>query len=277
MGTESASVVGDKPICFVLMPISDVTGYEPGHFGRVYEHLLKPAIIDAGFIPVRADDTNKTDYIVIGIIQKVINSAMVLCDFSARNPNVMYELGIRQAFNLPAALIRDRRTDKVFDIQGLRYTEYDESLRVDSVQKDIAKISKAIKETADQDSNSFNSVVHLAGVQVAAIPDAQQVSPDTQLLLSAIANLERRINSIDDKSNCDFSYFKIVDGKIELSEDESVVDVGSNVYDYQHNLIGEIVDIHPLDEKMFVKSRNGKIIPFYARSVKSKGINSIPF
>jgi hypothetical protein len=38
----------DDPICFVIMPISDIPGYEAGHFGRVYEHILKPAIVKAG-------------------------------------------------------------------------------------------------------------------------------------------------------------------------------------------------------------------------------------
>src|SRR4051812_28416422 len=94
-----------KPICFVLMPIADTPGYEPGHFGRVYEHLLKPAITAAGYRPIRADDAVKTDYIVVGIIQKIVESAMVLCDYSSRNPNVMYELGIRHAFNKPVVLI----------------------------------------------------------------------------------------------------------------------------------------------------------------------------
>lgn len=29
--------------CFVIMPISDVDGYEKGHFIRVYDYLIKPA------------------------------------------------------------------------------------------------------------------------------------------------------------------------------------------------------------------------------------------
>lgn len=103
MSQVEVSQEKSKPICFVIMPISDVHGYEPGHFGRVYEHILKPAIIAAGYLPVRADDTIKTDYIVVGIIQKIVESEMVICDFSARNPNVMYELGIRHAFNKPVA------------------------------------------------------------------------------------------------------------------------------------------------------------------------------
>jgi len=48
-----------KPVCFVMMPIADVSNYEPGHFNRVYEYLIKPAIEAAGFDPYRADDTAK--------------------------------------------------------------------------------------------------------------------------------------------------------------------------------------------------------------------------
>lgn len=45
----------DKKKCFVIMPISDAEGYDKGHFTRVYEHLIKPAVIEAGFEPVRND------------------------------------------------------------------------------------------------------------------------------------------------------------------------------------------------------------------------------
>ncbi len=41
----------------------------------------------------------KTNYIVIDILKKILESEFVLCDLSAKNPNVFYELGIRQAFN----------------------------------------------------------------------------------------------------------------------------------------------------------------------------------
>ena len=102
MNSPEKAVEKEKPVCFVIMPISDVHGYEPGHFGRVYEHVLKPAIVAAGYLPMRADDTIKTDYIVVGIIEKIVESEMVICDLSARNPNVMYELGIRHAFNIVA-------------------------------------------------------------------------------------------------------------------------------------------------------------------------------
>jgi hypothetical protein len=273
MANESDSI--NKPTCFVIMPIADGHGYESGHFGRVYEHLLKPAITKAGYNAIRADDTNKTDYIVVGIIQRIVDSEMVLCDFSAKNPNVMYELGIRHAFNKPVILVKDKQTDKVFDIQGLRYTEYDSSLRIDSVQKDIDKISKSITETAASKPDDINSVIQLAGIKAAETPVDRTVSPDTQLLLSAIASIERRLDSPDNRSNGQ-RFFQIVEDKI-LFSDNSNASMGDEIYDSNANLIGELIDIHPVDEKIFIQNADGKITPFFAYSIKSKGISSLPF
>lgn len=275
MTEETKPKESSKPICFVLMPISDIHGYETGHFARVYEHLIKPAVIEAGYKPVRADDTNKTDYIVVGIIQKIVESEMVICDLSGRNPNVMYELGIRHAFNKPVTLMKDKMTDKVFDIQGLRYTEYDESLRIDSVQKDLAKITASLKETATADPSSLNSVVQLAGIKAAEVPAGQEVSHDTQILLTAIASLERHIEGVDNRAKMRF--FRIAEDSVIFS-DSTTVSIDDNIVDSRGNIIGTLVDIHPSEEKIFIREEGGKVIPFSATSIKSKGLSAeVPF
>ncbi|ENY3129446.1 hypothetical protein ACFXAP_003513 [Vibrio cholerae] len=277
MSKNEKSSGNDRPVCFVVMPIADVHDYEAGHFGRVYEHLLKPAIIKAGYNPVRADDTVKTDYIVIDIIQKIIESEMVVCDFSSRNPNVMYELGIRHAFNKPVVLVKDRKTEKIFDIQGLRYVEYDHSLRIDSVQKDISKISEFISDTARSDGNGINSVVQLAGIMAADIPERQQVSGDTKVLLSAISSLEKRIDLTEKLSQRMHKYFHIDGGQVVFA-DGSVADIGSTIFDGAGNEEGTLVDIHPLEEKIFIKANeDSNPISFYAGSIKAHGLSCFPF
>lgn len=266
----------EKPKCFVIMPIADTHGYESGHFSRVYEHLLKPSIIQAGYQPIRADDTVKTDYIVVGIIELIVESEMVICDLSARNPNVMYELGIRHAFNKPVALIKDKKTDKVFDIQGLRYIEYDETLRIDTVQKDVSKVSDSIQETAESDGKVINSVVQLAGIKAADIPAGQMVSGDTQLILSAIGSLESRIDIIEGRSRNSPKYFQTTEDRVVFSEHDHAK-INEEIFDRNANLIGILVDIHPGEEKIFIKQENGKVIPYSANSVRSRGMTSIPF
>ena len=83
--------------CFIIMPISDHDKYSPGHFGRVYEYIIKPACLVAGFEPLRADDVKTTNYIALDIIKQIISCDMAICDLSSQNPNVLYEVGIRQA------------------------------------------------------------------------------------------------------------------------------------------------------------------------------------
>src|ERR1035437_305813 len=98
--------------CFVIMPISDSEDYPTGHFRRVYDHIIDPACEQAGFKPVRADDIMTTNYIALDVIKNIIECEMALCDLSSRNPNVLYELGIRQSFNLPVTLIKDIKTKR---------------------------------------------------------------------------------------------------------------------------------------------------------------------
>lgn len=191
-----------KPACFVIMPISDVDGYDAGHFGRVYEFIVKPACRNAGFKPVRADEVQVTNYIVVDILRKILDADMVVCDLSARNSNVLYELGIRQAFNKPVTLIRDSKTPRIFDIQGLRDLEYDEGLRIDKINIAVESLSNLLKNTSRLTDRDVNSVIQLLGVKPAQISSVE-ISEDTSLLLNAIGDIGKRLSRLEDLSDND--------------------------------------------------------------------------
>lgn len=182
--------------CFIIMPISDQDGYEKGHFSRVYQHIIKPACEQAGFKPLRADDEIKTNYIVIDIIKKILESDMVICDLSAKNPNVLYELGIRQSFNKKVVLIKDNRTARIFDIQGLRTIDYDDNLRVDEVQKAIISISKSIKETYEQSEDDVNSLLQLLSIKPAELKNVE-ISQESSMIMDALNDISNRLYKIE--------------------------------------------------------------------------------
>ena len=149
--------------CFIIMPISDYEGYDKGHFKKVYEDILKIACEKAGFNPVRADDVKQTNLIHLDILQKLIKSPMALCDLSTRNPNVLFELGLRQAFDKPTVLVQEIGTPKIFDISPLRFSEYRKELKYREVLEDqnfIAEAIKATKEATDK-GEGVNSIVGL--------------------------------------------------------------------------------------------------------------------
>jgi hypothetical protein len=101
------SSTNEKPICFIVMPISDPDGYQPGHFQHVFEDLFVPACEKAGYQALRADQVRETNLIHLDVLQRILDSSMVLCDLSSRNPNVLFELGLRQAFDKPVALVQE--------------------------------------------------------------------------------------------------------------------------------------------------------------------------
>ncbi len=193
---------GRQPVCFVIMPISDVEPYQKGHFRRVYEHLIRPACVLAGMQPIRVDDSLQSGHIVLEILRQLLEADMAICDLSSRNPNVFYELGVRQAFEKPVCLIKDSRTERVFDIQGLRDIEYDESLRIDTVEQVISQIARSLTETLSAQRSSgeaqVGSFVQLLGLRAAALPRPTEVSAETSLLLDSISELSSRFAMLEE-------------------------------------------------------------------------------
>jgi len=149
--------------CFVIMPISNQSGYEDGHFQCVYEDIIKPAIVAAGMTPFRADETKNTNLIQLDILRNVIESPIAICDMSAKNPNVFYELGMRQAFDLPTVLLRDETTDAPFDINGLRYVTYRKGMKHRDVISAIQELTETLKDTYEKrdDKTEINSLIRL--------------------------------------------------------------------------------------------------------------------
>jgi len=160
--------------CFIIMPISDTEGYPTGHFKHVYDNIISPSCEMAGYKPLRADEVKATNLIHLDILKKLIETPIAICDLSSRNPNVLFELGIRQAFDKPVVLIQEAGTPKIFDIAPLRYLEYSKDMKY----HDVLRIQKELKDSieataaADSDASSVNSIVKLLALNSPAkIPD----------------------------------------------------------------------------------------------------------
>lgn len=157
--------------CFVIMPITDCDGYEKGHFAHVYDDIIKPAIDKTEFTAVRADEVKETSFIHLDILKKLIDAPIAVCDLSTRNPNVLFELGIRQAFDKPVVLIQEKGTPKIFDIAPLRYLEYSKDMKYHEVLESQKHLQEAIEATkaAEGDSGNINSIVKLMALSSPAI------------------------------------------------------------------------------------------------------------
>jgi hypothetical protein len=132
--------------CFIIMPGSDPDGYASGHVNRVYDYIIVPACRAAGFWPERADNPN-TSTSALDTIKNMIDSDIAICDLSANNANALYVLATRQALDLPVTVIKDLKTQLKFFSQELSLVEYDDSLRIDTVQKEVEILRQALEKT----------------------------------------------------------------------------------------------------------------------------------
>lgn len=131
--------------CFIIMPVGEPDGYAQGHFNRVYQYIIVPACRLAGFSPLRADGPELDS--ALDIIKTVIESDVAICDISSNNPAALYGFAIRQASSLPVTLIKDLKTNTIANIPEFDIVQYDESLRIDTVQNEIETLSEALKKS----------------------------------------------------------------------------------------------------------------------------------
>lgn len=266
-----------KKTCFVIMPIADTAGYEHGHFTRVYRHLIKPACERAGFIPIRADDVSSSNMIVVDILKKIVESDIAICDLSSRNPNVLYELGLRQAFNKKTIIIKDKDTNSPFDVSGFRYTEYDQILRIDNVQNEIVSISKALKDTFES-QDDINSVVQLLKVKPAEIGEVTKLNTNETFILNMLSKLDGKI----DKFSNSTEKKGLFDNEIEASKKyknlnellhnysiKEVIGFSSLVYHYDDIELGRILEVNFISG--YIKFENSNVI------IKDTYLNDILF
>ncbi|AKB32418.1 hypothetical protein MSSIH_1728 [Methanosarcina siciliae HI350] len=125
---------------------------------------------------------------------------MAICDLSGQNPNVLFELGIRQAFNKPVTIIKDLATQRIFDIDGLRCIDYDEKLRVDNISIAINIIAETLKNTYGSEENSL---IESLSITPAKTPTERVLSDDTSIILESIKDIKDQLNSVKNRLNRD--------------------------------------------------------------------------
>ena len=135
---------------FLVCPIGPENTEIRRHSDQVLKHLVEDTIERykqdfADINVIRADEVALPGKITRQIMELLINADICIADLTNLNPNVLYELGIRQAMLRPYILIASRGTKLPFDLQDYRTIFYDLS-DIDSISKARDDLRKYIKE-----------------------------------------------------------------------------------------------------------------------------------
>lgn len=190
-------MVEQNKICFVIMPISTPDGYQEGHFDCVYERIFKPAIEQAGFVPCRVDEGHASKSITDQIYRNLIQSQMVLCDISANNPNVFYELGVRHGLEEKISLVKDDLSEAPFDIKGIHFDVYSSNMdKHYSHEDDIETIRKNLIETYNDETTEIRPIrrtkaaLAYEGIQIPRKANSFEIEMKLSILLEDINTIK---------------------------------------------------------------------------------------
>ncbi len=150
---------------FVIMPFGE-KGDSPrpvGFFNELLTSLITPAANAAGFA-VETARKQGSDVIQSTIINQLLKADLVIADLTDHNPNVLFELGIRIAKNLPVALIKAEGTGPIFDVDSMmRVSPYSQNLWRTTIERDVPKLTEHIKGAWDNRSTERSYMQILTG------------------------------------------------------------------------------------------------------------------
>lgn len=179
--------------CGLVMPISTFDGCTEQHWADVKE-ILVDAIDGAGFNTTLVSEADDVGIIQRRIIQNLYDNPIIVCDVSGKNPNVMFELGIRLAFDKPTIIVKDDKTSYSFDTAPIEHLEYPRDLRFTKIVEFKNSLSEKVKATyeksqADADYTTF--LKHFGKFTVAKL-DITEVSKE-DFMLEELRELRRMI------------------------------------------------------------------------------------
>lgn len=199
--------------CFIAMPVSTSPEHsakygDDDHWKHVLEEVLVPAVEKAGFEAVRPT-AQGTSVIHARIISELSECAMVVCDLSALNPNVLFELGVRTSLNLPIALVAETDTRLPFDVGSLNTHFYDPSLAAWRIRDEVSRLAAHITESEAACDGVNPLWRHFGYTRTAQEPSTEGVSRTdarVELLSEDVTQLRRLIEHqmiVDDRLSFD--------------------------------------------------------------------------
>ena len=110
---------------FVICPIGEEDSDSRKRANQLLTHLVEPALRDNEMeTPLRADHIAESGLVNLQIIRLLFSAPLVIADLTNLNPNVFYELAVRQAFHLPFIQMIEDGESIPFDLADMRTIKY---------------------------------------------------------------------------------------------------------------------------------------------------------
>jgi hypothetical protein len=185
--------------CGLIMPISSIDGCPAEHWADVKAIVTEAVegIINAKFKVKLVSDADDIGVIQKRIVQNVYHSDIIVCDVSGKNPNVMFELGLRLAFDKPTVIIKDDKTDYSFDTGIIEHVAYPRDLRFNRMVKFKSELASKVVATfnaAKADPNHSTFLKNFGKFHVASL--SEDAVPADKLVVEMLSEIQSEISRL---------------------------------------------------------------------------------
>jgi hypothetical protein len=192
-----------RPLCFVIGPIGEAGSETRIHADWLLEGIIKPILGDElGYEVKRADEDARPGVITDRLISDIMLADLVVADLTDLNPNVFWELGVRDAVLKDVILLARDGTKLPFDNAPNRaiFVDVKNYTSVQRARAELAASAHAIKASDYRLSNPVTHAVGTYEARTSADPTERLVAD----VLSRVASLEeenRARKALDDLAN----------------------------------------------------------------------------
>ncbi len=181
--------------CGLIMPIAEIDGCSAEHWSQVQD-IIKEALDETDFEVSIVSDASDVGIIQTRIVQNIFKNEIIVCDVSCKNPNVMFELGLRLAFDKPTIIIKDDETNYSFDTGVIEHIGYPRDLHYATIKafKETLK-SKVIATYEASKKPGFTTFLkHFGEYKVAEI-ESKEVGKE-EFVLQALKSIQGEIKAL---------------------------------------------------------------------------------
>ena len=268
--------------CGYVMPISDSHDYRSGHWSEMRAIFDEVCAMVGLKDPIIVSESNEVNIIHANIVRNLFEKDIIICDVSSRNPNVMFELGLRIAFDKPIVIIKDDATDYCFDTGTIQHLSYPKDLRYESIKKFKDELKRKIESTLKKYHKEPNEspILELFGSfkgrRKIYIPEEDKFESLRSDILIAMNGLSRRLDIMENRAQKELysqlnntNYKKLdtnplhsklsdIDKKFKLFLSEEINIIGNSV-EADLRVLARKMNLNPLDKNITEKILEEKI------------------
>jgi len=192
--SETPSTEPAKRVCFYICPIGSPDSIIRKRSNQIFDYIITPMAKQCGYTDVlRADTEEHSGLITSRIIDRLIESELVVADLTGQNPNVFYELAIRHAAQKPVIQIIKKDEHIPFDVSQMNtiHLDHNDLDSVEECKSALVKKMLAFQENPNTVENPLTQAASLKSMKDSPDPETKGIA----LVMEMIQSLENRLFS----------------------------------------------------------------------------------